>query len=45
MRIASIEEQRMDDQFQNLPIFGSKFWFIKLKKFVNLSIYEILKIY
>ena len=30
--IASSAEYRMDEQFQNLPIIGAKFWFSKLKK-------------
>ena len=31
--IASSVEYRMDEQFQNLPGFRTKFWFYKLKKF------------
>ena len=32
-KIASIAEYHMDEQFQNFPIFGAKFWFSKLNKF------------
>ena len=31
--IASSAEYRMDERFQNLPIFEVNFWFSKLKKF------------
>ena len=44
MRIGEITnsaEYRMDEQNQNLPIFGVKFWFYKLKK--NLKISQILQ--
>ena len=30
--IASSAEYRLNEQFQNLAIFGAKFWFSKLEK-------------
>ena len=46
-KIASSEEYRIDKQLQNLPTFGTKFWFFKLtkiEKFVNFSNCEIMEI-
>ena len=42
-KIASSAEYRIDEQFQNFPIFRAKFRFSKLKKnlFSNLKIPEI----
>ena len=34
-KIAISAEYQMNEQFQNLPIFGAKFWFSKLKKSRN----------
>ena len=46
MRIGEImnsAEYQMDEQKQNLPIFGIKLWFSKLKKkFTNFEISKIL---
>ena len=46
--ITSSAEYRMDEQFQNLPIFGINFWFSKLvkkfqkvPKFYNFENYQI----
>ena len=36
-KISSSAEYRMDEQFQNLTIFGVKFWFSKFKKFYKFS--------
>ena len=35
-RIASGAEYRMEEQFQNFPIVGAKFWFFKLKKILEI---------
>ena len=47
MRIGEITnsaEYQMDEQNQNLPIFGIKLWFSKLKKkFTNFKISKIIK--
>ena len=46
-KIASSVEFRMDEQFQNFPTFGTKFWFLKLNifwKFINFTIWKIPKI-
>ena len=47
-KISSSAEYRKKELFQDLPIFGAKFWFSKLKKFwkiVNFPISNIPKIY
>ena len=47
-KITSSAEYRMDEQFQNSPICGAKFWFSKFEKFcklVNFYYYKILVIY
>ena len=36
-KIASSAEYQMDEKFQNLPIFGAKFWFFKFKKILEVS--------
>ena len=41
--IASSAEYRMDEKFQNMPIFQAKFWFSKLKTTLNLLIFQIVK--
>ena len=32
MRIGKIAEYYINEQLQNLPIFGAKFWFSKFEK-------------
>ena len=34
--IASSVEYRMDEKLKNLPIFGAKYWCIKLKKILSI---------
>ena len=34
--VANSAEYRVDEQFQNLPIFGVKFWFFKLEIFLEI---------
>ena len=46
MRISEITnsaEYRMDEQYQNLPIFGIKLWFSKLKQKIQ-KISQILQL-
>ena len=42
MRIDKIVS-RADEQFQNFPIFGTKFWFCELKIFGNSLIFQLEK--
>ena len=37
--VANSTEYRINELFQNSAIFGAKFWFSKLEKFGNLSIF------
>ena len=39
--IASSAEYQMDEQFQNLPIFGAKFGFFKLNNWIRVRIIEV----
>ena len=42
--IANSAEYQMDEENQNLSIFGIKLWFSKLKKkFTNLTISKVIK--
>ena len=43
-KIAKSAEYRMDEQFQNLLIFGDKFWFFKLIFFSNFPNFTMSKI-
>ena len=37
VEIKSSEKYRMDEEFENFPIFGVKFWFPKFKKKSKIS--------
>ena len=40
-KIGSSAEYRIGEQFQNLTIFGIKFWFPKLKKSINSLVFQL----